>query len=217
MNKITSILSVAVLLSGAPYAANASSDADIEALRETIQALQTRIESLEAVKPTFTTFMPNFAERFHVLHRAGEAGDWAVAGHELSEMKRMMKISTELDAEKAALMQGMLTPSFNAISEAIEQGDHKQFETALDSTINTCNACHVASNSPFIQVTLDATDAVSLRHPHAFSTSVQMAGHGHGDAAEGGHDEAEGDAEGGHDEAPEAGHDEGPDVKKHDE
>jgi hypothetical protein len=164
--------------------ANANSDkTDIQLLQHAILALQQRMESLEAVKPTFTSFMPDFSERFHVMHRAGEAGDWAVAGHELSEMKRMAAMSSHIDTEKSTLMQGMLAPSFEALSKAIEHGNHEKFTTALDGAINACNACHVASESPFIQVTLDARDAISLRHPHALTGSNLALGHSHGGQA----------------------------------
>lgn len=51
-----------------------SDAADIQALKVQIEALQARVTALEA-QQTFTSFMPNLAERFHVMHRAGEAGD----------------------------------------------------------------------------------------------------------------------------------------------
>jgi hypothetical protein len=169
------------LVLGTAVIANASSDkTDVQLLQQELQALQQRVESLEALKPTFTSLMPNFSERFHVMHRAGEAGDWAVAGHELAEMKRMAAMSNHIDPEKSTLMQGMLGPSFDALGEAIEHGNHEKFETALGGTISACNACHVASESPFIKVTLDARDAINLRHPHVLSGSNLARGHSHG-------------------------------------
>jgi hypothetical protein len=102
MKTISSMLSVAMLLGGLTSMVKASSDhADLESLQQSILALQKRVETLEAIKPTFTSFMPDFSERFHVLHRAGEAGDWAVAGHEFEEMKRMMALSKYIDAENS--------------------------------------------------------------------------------------------------------------------
>jgi hypothetical protein len=183
-SQIKMLATTSVLVLGSTVIANASSDkTEIQLLQQALLSLQQRVESLEAVKPTFTSFMPNFSERFHVMHRAGEAGDWAVAGHELSEMKRMAAMSTYIDTENGTLMQGMLAPSFEALSKAIEHGNHENFDTALDGTISACNACHVASESPFIQVTLDAADAISLRHPHALTSSNLAKGHAHGEQA----------------------------------
>ena len=183
-SQIKTLATASVLILSTTVIANASSDTtEIQLLQQALLSLQQRVESLEAVKPTFTSIMPDFSERFHVMHRAGEAGDWAVAGHELSEMKRMAAMSTHIDAEKSTLMQGMLAPSFEALSKAIEHGNNESFVTALDGTINACNACHVASESSFIQVTLDAKDAISLRHPHALTASNLALGHTHGEQA----------------------------------
>jgi hypothetical protein len=158
----------------------AAGDADrVEALEHRIEALEARIAALEAHR-TFTSFMPNFAERFHVMHRAGEAGDWAVASHELAEMKRITALSPTIDAEKGKLMQAMMAPSFEALEGAIEHANHEKFETALAQTIDTCNACHTATGSDFVQVTLDATESLSMRHPHTFMSRGVPSGHAHG-------------------------------------
>ncbi|MDH3673468.1 MAG: hypothetical protein OES46_20300, partial [Gammaproteobacteria bacterium] len=72
-----------------------------------------------------------------------------------------------------------MTTSFNKISAAIEHGDVASFATALDETIKSCNACHVAVGSPFIKVTLEGRDALSLRHPHALGRSKMSGKHMH--------------------------------------
>ncbi len=158
----------------------ASDTADYEALAKQLETLQNRISVLEATRPTFTTFMPNVAERFHVMHRAGEAGDWAVAAHELEELKRLTAVSSYIDVEKGKLMQEMMAPRFRDLEGAIEHGNEKKFQKALKQMVTTCNACHTATGSEFIQVTLDAQDSVSIRHPHTFSASGMSGGHTHG-------------------------------------
>jgi hypothetical protein len=171
-------LASAIAIVSTPVLAS-SDEAQFEALEHQIEALQTRIAALEAYR-TFTSFMPNFSERFHVMHRAGEAGDWAVAAHEFEEMKRLTILSTTIDAERGQLMQAMLGPSFEALESAIEHNDHEKFETALTQTIDTCNACHAATGSDFVQVTLDAREALSIRHPHKFMEQKVPGGHTHG-------------------------------------
>ncbi len=175
--KVAAIASLVAILS-TPLLAG-SHKAKLEALERQIEVLQTRIAALEA-RQTFTSFMPNFSERFHVMHRAGEAGDWAVASHELAEMKRLTRLSTTIDGEKGQLMQRMMGPSFEVLEKAIEHGNHKKFEKALIQTIDTCNACHAATGSDFIQVTLDARESLSLRHPHKFMQREVPSGHSHG-------------------------------------
>ena len=155
-----------------------SEEAKIQSLERQIEMLESRIAALEA-RETFTSFMPNFAERFHVMHLAGEAGDWAVASHELQEMERLARVSQSIDAEKGALMLGMMEPNFEALEHAIEHGNHEKFEKALADTTNTCNSCHAATGSAFIRVSLDASDTLSLRHPHKFMKQKMPGGHTH--------------------------------------
>ena len=184
MKPISLILSTIALLAGVSSITKADGDAkDLQALQQALQALQQRVEILESIKPTFTGFMPNMAERFHVLHRAGDAGDWAVAGHELAEIKRLSALSQYIDADKGAMMQAMMGPSYETLEEAIEHGNRDELRTALDGTVKACNACHVATGSPFVQVVLDAEKSISMRHPHALAQTEMAGGHAHGEPA----------------------------------
>lgn len=159
--------------------ASANQHSNSDRLLERIQTLEERIAVLES-RFSFASFMPDFAERFHVMHRAGESGDWAVASHELLTMKQLMQLSTSIDADKGSLMMTMLEPNFEALEHAIEDGNHGKFEKALTQTIDTCNACHTATGSSFVQVTLDAGDSLSIRHPHKFMAQQAPVGHTHG-------------------------------------
>ena len=184
MNPITNmklLVISSIMLFSSINAIAASDIVDNDVLVKQVEELQNRIAALEAIRPTFTTFMPDIAERLHVMHRAGEAGDWAVAAHELEELKRLTEISKYIDAKNGKLMQEMMAPSYGSLEGAIEHGSEKKFQKALEQTAATCNACHTATGSDFIQVTLEAQDAVSIRHPHTFSESSGMSGgHTHG-------------------------------------
>ena len=166
---------IAVLV--VPVHAN-NDDFDVRALINQIKALEARVAMLEAGR-TFASFMPDFAERFHVMHRAGEAGDWAVASHELQEMKLLSAQSTSIDAEKGKLMQGMMAPGFEALDDAMKHANEVKFKKALSQTVVTCNACHSATGSGSIEVTLDVSDRMSLRHPHKLKPTVVPEGHTH--------------------------------------
>ena len=164
----------------------ASSDTlDTAKILQKIERLEQRIVALESAR-SFTQFMPDFSERFHVMHRAGIAEDWAVAAHELNELKRLMALASSIDAEKGQLMQAMLGPNIETLDKSIARGDHKAFEKSLVETVSTCNACHTATNSPFIEVKLDASDSLGMRHPHklvarnAPEDHQHAAGKGHG-------------------------------------
>jgi hypothetical protein len=166
---------------GALFLGNAfaAEDSNLARLLERMQALEERLAAMES-RFTFASFMPEFSERFHVMHRSGEAGDWAVAAHELEEMMRLKEIAKSINAEKGMLMEAMLESNFEALRHAIEGSDHEKFEKALVQTIDTCNACHKATASRFIEVELNALETLSLRHPHKFIERQVEAGHTHG-------------------------------------
>lgn len=164
------------------HRAEASAPAELETmedLREEVRALREAVRSLQATRPTTTALMPDFAERFHVIHYAGEAGDWAVATHELLEMERIMKVIGRVNSEYGEMMQGFMSPSFDALNAAIEHGDRGAFNDALTGTVEQCNACHTAVGSGFVEVTLDVDESLSMRHPHRLQPSEKPGDHTH--------------------------------------
>lgn len=152
---------------------------EISALKAQVQALRKSVASLQALKPTFSTIMPDIAERFHVMHRAGDAGDWAVAAHEVLEMQRLVSIAKQIDAEKGALMEGFMSGNLRTLDKAIEHGKRESFYKAMNDTVKNCNACHVAVGSAFIKVTLDVDASLNMRHPHALGKSKVSVKHTH--------------------------------------
>lgn len=171
------ILIVAIVGSLFMAAASAEQDKNMEQLLERIQAMEERIAILES-RFSFASFMPDFAERFHVMHRATESEDWAVASHELQEMRGMMESSTTIDSEKGNLFKVMMGPVIEEMADAIAHSNSKKMAATLDRAVQACNNCHVATGSPFINVTLDASGTLSIRHPHAFKMQ-KMGSHMH--------------------------------------
>jgi outer membrane murein-binding lipoprotein Lpp len=92
----------------------------VEILNNEVTRLKQAVESLHAIQPTITSLMPEFSERFHVMHYAGEAGDWAVASHELLGLKRLIGIMQQVDPEKGTMVNGFLLGNFDRIDAAIE-------------------------------------------------------------------------------------------------
>lgn len=150
----------------------------LDDLAQEIRALRRRISTLEALNPPFTNFMPDFSERFHVMHRAGDAGDWAVAAHEADEMRRMTRISPYVDPRLGALMQGFMDGNLRNLREAIEHGNGKSFQAALNDTVASCNGCHSAAGSAIV-VSLNVDESLSMRHPHAIRKSTVPKEHTH--------------------------------------
>lgn len=149
-----------------------------EDLAREVKALRARVAALEALKPGFTNFMPDFAERFHVMHRAGDAGDWAVAAHELAEMQRLARVSRHIDPKLGALMRAFMDGNLRKLTEAIEHGNARSFQAALKDAVAACNGCHAAAGSTLV-VSLNVDKSLNMRHPHAFRSSTVPGRHGH--------------------------------------
>ena len=166
MEKFIYIITITIsVFTGSVFA---SQDANVEQLLERIQAMESRIASLES-RFTFASFMPEFAERFHVMHKASEFEDWAVASHELQIMMQLVESSVSIDADKGVIFQAMMGPVMEKMENAISHANSGKMTAALSEAVQTCNACHLATGSPFVVVTLDATESLSMRHPHKFT------------------------------------------------
>lgn len=152
---------------------------ELKSLRQQVAALTARVADLERLKTSFTGFMPEVSERFHVMHSAGEQGDWAVAQHELNELKRLTEMVEVVDKKFGPLFKGFLSGHWQRFERAIEHKNVKDFRQALVQTVASCNQCHVAAGSPFITVGLNMSTLLSLRHSHVFKPSMPMTGHTH--------------------------------------
>lgn len=129
----------------------------------------------------------------------------------------MTAISPTIDKEKGQLMQAMMGPSYDALESAIEHGNHEKFEKALNQAVSTCNSCHVATGSEFVEVILNARESLSMRHPHRFMRRDMPSDHTHGHgtgAGMGGMMEPGSMEKGGHDDSGKAPHQ---DEKPHDD
>jgi hypothetical protein len=151
----------------------------VAALKAEVTELTKVVESLKFTQPTITMLMPNFAERFHVMHYAGEIEDWAVASHELEGLRHLVKVMQQVDPEKGAMVNGFLDANFNQLDAAIEHDNVESFMKALDETLGSCNSCHVAVGSPAMKITLDASNSLSMRHSHDLAKSKMPGDHMH--------------------------------------
>ena len=151
----------------------------VAALKDEVAELGKAVALLKAIQPTITMLMPAFSERFHVMHYAGEAEDWAVAAHELQGLRHLVEVMQLVDPEKGAMVKGFLDANFNQLDAAIEHDNVKSFTKAMDETLGSCNSCHIAVGSPSMKITLDARNSLSMRHSHDLGKSKMPGEHMH--------------------------------------
>jgi len=151
----------------------------VETLSGEVEQLRSSVDLLNSLRPTTSMLMPSIAERFHVMHYAGDAGDWALAGHELLGIEHLLDVVQRVDPENGALAEKFLSPQLERLDAAIDHGNGKAFTSVIEQTVQSCNGCHVAAGSPSMVVVLDAADSLSLRHPHLLRPSEKPGEHTH--------------------------------------
>jgi hypothetical protein len=88
---------------------------------------------------------------------AGQAKNWPLADYELDELKEgfddVIKFFPVKDDMKIGDMAGStVVPVLPDVKSAIEAKDAAKFAAAFDKLTAACNACHQASNHPFIVI-----------------------------------------------------------------
>jgi hypothetical protein len=88
---------------------------------------------------------------------AGQAKNWPLADYELDELKEgfddVIKFFPVKDDMKIGDMAGStVMPVLPDVKKAIEAKDATKFAAAFDKLTAACNACHQASNHPFIVI-----------------------------------------------------------------
>jgi len=95
------------------------------------------------------------------IHFAGTAENWELAGWYLWKLRKASWVVadgsvTEYRSVKkydiAALTQTMLWPVLNHLDSAVEAKDPAAFQKAYETLVNTCNACHHATQHGFVKI-----------------------------------------------------------------
>ena len=95
--------------------------------------------------------------RHSKLWFAGEAGNWKLAAYELGELKEgfddvvhYFPTHKESPVPIDQAVESMIVEPMADLSKAIEKGDRREFEKAFDVVTDACNACHQATDHPYL-------------------------------------------------------------------
>jgi hypothetical protein len=88
---------------------------------------------------------------------AGHAGNWALAGYALVEIRQafagIVKAQPKFHGYPVAdLADAALKQPLAAVDDAIKAQDAKKFATAYDQLTQGCNACHASLDHPFVVI-----------------------------------------------------------------
>ena len=100
--------------------------------------------------------MHNMQYYSHKLGLAVDAGNYKLKhfyGHELEEVIEAVGEIDDYDGLPIAENIGKtLVPAFEVMEAAIDGGDSAKVDAAYDQLLSACNACHRASERPFVVI-----------------------------------------------------------------
>jgi hypothetical protein len=104
--------------------------------------------------------MHQFQRYVDKLYFAGKAQNWRLAEWYLwkIEQSALPLIEGEVEPyrnekyDTQPLAKAMLIPSLRAVEPSIEAKNLSQFLTAYSGLVQTCNACHVATNHGYVKI-----------------------------------------------------------------
>ena len=110
-----------------------------------------------AYKPGFAEFMLSAQVRHAKLWLAGNAGNWELADYQIDELKEGLEdaakhVPTYKDMPVGQMIETMAIKPIGEVENAIKAKSRTQFDSAFDKLTEACNACHAATNRPFIVV-----------------------------------------------------------------
>jgi len=108
--------------------------------------------SLWNIQPGLGTVMMEYGRRFAMLPFAVDAGDWGMAQYQLKEQIEIQEVGETTRPAKSELLADFEHGFLDPISAAIENEDTAAFNSAYADAIDGCNACHVATGHPYVQV-----------------------------------------------------------------
>lgn len=122
--------------------------------------LQAQVDSLQiklndAYKPGLGEFMLGIQLHHAKLWFAGTNKNWKLADFEIKEIGESLDDIKKYCTDRPEVKNlGLIDPSINSISNAIQQKDFGSFKDAFITLTNNCNNCHKITQHEFNVVTI---------------------------------------------------------------
>lgn len=124
-------------------------------------ALRAEIAHLKDIVPGQSLAMTQVAYNFNNLWFAVHAGNWPLAqfyyGDTRGRLRWALRITpvrkiSKGDLELQPFLDALEKGPYAELGEALKVKNVKQFESAYRSTLQTCEACHAASEKPYLKL-----------------------------------------------------------------
>jgi hypothetical protein len=131
-------------------------------------ALRAEIERLKSIVPGQAFAMTQVAYNFNNLWFAAHADNWPLAQFYFNETRVRLRWALRItpvrkisagDLELQPLLDSLEKGALTKLGEAVTANDVAQLETAYRGALDSCHACHVASEKPYLELQVPATPA----------------------------------------------------------
>jgi hypothetical protein len=109
------------------------------------------IDQLVELQPGLGRLMPDVGRRYWILYYAARGGNWALAAHQLRQMRHLFTIGATTRPKMAKHLEAFARGTLDRLEAAIEAQDLGAFEPLFREGIESANRFHVTVNHPEIR------------------------------------------------------------------
>ncbi len=111
-----------------------------------------RSQALWNIQPGLGTVMIEYGRRMALAHQAAQAGDWGMAQYQLKEAIEIQEVGETTRPGKADLLTNFEHSYLDALAQDIQDKDEAAFDDDFAQALDGCNACHQATDHPYVVV-----------------------------------------------------------------
>ena len=108
------------------------------------------LDQIAEIQPGMARLMVEVSDRFWVLYYAAKAGNWEMARHEFSEMRKTLQIAGLTRPKYKEPLAGFSAEKLKPIEDAVRAKDWSAFEKSFRETADAANEMHVEFGYPYI-------------------------------------------------------------------
>jgi hypothetical protein len=121
------------------------------------------LDQIADMMPGMARLMVEISDRFWVLYYAAKGGNWDLARHEFSEMRKTLKMSAIVRPKYVEAMQTFDAECMVPIQDALKTKDWAVFEEAFQRAADRANVFHGEFGYNYIEWTLPDAPPQHLR------------------------------------------------------
>ena len=121
------------------------------------------LDQIAEMQPGLGGIMPQVSERYWILYYAAKRGNWALAAHQLSELRGLMRLGAVTRPKYRSHLEAFVNGHVAAIRKTIDARDWPAFERAYRKGIEGSNAHHRDLDHSEIEWVLPSAPPTHLR------------------------------------------------------